>query len=173
MIHSRTRVTICRTLPLLDLWVAVTISSSENALTDISHQYHHVPEQIDANERLLSSSAVPEYPLPLQQSAHDARTTFPKAPSSVYSLTETYTPNAIETHLPDTATRSHYSYEPSNPYDNPATLHGGLPSNPVETDADWVQRQQQSAPEGNGVKRSRTPSFAVMPSVGGISEYRT
>lgn len=125
-------------------------------LTDTSDQYHYLPEQIDANERLLTSAPVSEYPTQFETPSHDERTNHPKAPSSVYSLTETYAPNAAGTHMPDTVTRSHDGYEPSNSYDRHATSQGGFSSNPVETTDDWVQRQQQSAPEGNGVKRSRT-----------------
>jgi chitin synthase len=59
-------------------------------------------------------------------------------------------------HISGMGTRSRDGHEPSNPYDSHAALQEDLSPDQVAYDDDWVQRQQQSASGGNGVKRSRT-----------------
>ena len=59
-------------------------------------------------------------------------------------------------HISGMDTRSRDGHEPSNPYDSHAALQEDLSPDQVAYDDDWVQRQQQSASGGNGVKRSRT-----------------
>lgn len=77
-------------------------------------------------------------------------------PSSVYSLTETYAPNANGTHHIDTSTKSHDSSEHTSLYNYDTLLHTRSSSDSVGPDYDWVQRQRQVAPQGSDMKRSRT-----------------
>ena len=104
----------------------------------------------------MSTSPVSDYPSHHGDLHHDPRTHRPESPASVYSLTETYAPNATETHLTHTLERSNDGHEPSNPYGHIQAPQGAPSSSPVAIDDEWVLRQQQAAPDGNGVKRSRT-----------------
>ncbi|RZK31498.1 MAG: hypothetical protein EOO61_17950 [Hymenobacter sp.] len=118
------------------------------------HQYHYIHEPIDVHERLLGSSLEPQYVPKLESLPPDGSN--PKAPSSVYSLTETYLPNATEVRASNSVTSNGDDYDLSNPYNHYDTTREALFPSPVETVNDWVQRQQQCAPESNGLKRTRT-----------------
>ena len=104
----------------------------------------------------MDTLSVPDHPSPHTDLHHDTRTHRPESPASVYSLTETYAPKASETHLPYAVGRSDDSHEPFNPYGYHQASQRAEPFDPLAADDEWVQRQQQSAPEGNGMKRSRT-----------------
>lgn len=124
--------------------------------TDSSYQYHDLSDETDANKCLLSDSPVPENPSPLEHPYHNKRTTYHTAPSSIYSLTETDAPNANDRHLPDTNAELHDGFEIPSQFNRHTAIQKSLSSNLVEADDDWMQRQRQVAPQGSGLKRSRT-----------------
>lgn len=144
----------CRTSPVHRL---VKFNKSARYLYHNCLQYHYLPENYDASKRLLEESPAPEYPSPLEDAQDHLRSAYPKAPSSIYSLTETYALNATETHTHHAMGTNSDGHGLSNPYTNDR-FQGRLSSNAVETDESWAQRQQPSAisQDGSGMKRSRT-----------------
>lgn len=120
----------------------------------VSHQYHYLPEQIDDGAQLLHNAPIRDFSSPFEQISPEIHIDHRKPPSSVYSLTESYAPDATERHPFDASTRSNEAYEPLSPYNHRSLRQKTLSSNLV-SDESWVQRQQ-SAEEGTGVKRSRT-----------------
>lgn len=119
-------------------------------------QYHYLPDQDRSSEHLLGDDSVLDYTLRQEQSMGNNRTEFSKAPSSVYSLTETYVTNAPRTNLPDTRERYNNKDDRSYSSGNNPISQVGLPSDLNESGDTWVQRQQTSAPDGSDLKRSRT-----------------
>ncbi|CAN9094002.1 unnamed protein product [Alternaria sp. RS040] len=101
-------------------------------------QYHPDSEQEEAAQHLLNDPLIPTNDYSRRQSA---------TPSSVYSLTETY--SAI--HPPTTAAPAYDDSEQNRAYDADIGSY-------VQSEDDWVQRQQNppTMPVGIGVKRSKT-----------------
>ncbi|KAJ8113729.1 hypothetical protein OPT61_g4205 [Boeremia exigua] len=103
---------------------------------------------LDAAEGLLSGSPTYRH-RPMQcLESRDIAESYPTAPSSVYSLTETYNPYATELEP--------YTSRKSNPvHESNISQDENLTSDPGVNDS-WLQRQQYNPENGIGVKRSRT-----------------
>ncbi|KAJ4983343.1 chitin synthase 1 [Stagonosporopsis vannaccii] len=117
-------------------------------------EYYNLPERIDDSERLLSNAS--GYPLPFEQRLPYTSPIYPKSSSSVYSLTETYAPHATENRLPDGCNRHHDDHAPSGIFGHDFEAREDDSISSKHNEGSWLQRQLQPAPEGNGVKRSRT-----------------
>ncbi|RAR00376.1 chitin synthase [Stemphylium lycopersici] len=104
-------------------------------------QYDHPDEHEDATEHLLNQELAPE---------HYSLRHGTASPSSVYSLTETY--SSIHPPITETADHTRLSRPDVYTYDD-------FTSRTNDADEDWVQRQHHqpnAGPDGVGVKRSKT-----------------
>src|SRR5690242_14933325 len=83
---------------------------------DSPWEYYNLPEQIDDSERLLNNVSGREYTSSLEPRSPDTGPSYPRSTSSVYSLTETYAPDATEARPLDTFDGGHNTHEPFGPY---------------------------------------------------------
>ncbi|KAF2786998.1 glycosyltransferase family 2 protein [Melanomma pulvis-pyrius CBS 109.77] len=115
-----------------------------------TYRFYPPPEQDDAGQHLLNDPPVSDY----EQSRLDVHQNKPASPTSMYSLTETYTSSATETHAPVSGRRDNIGFDQyGHVTHRPPSM---ISNNPEDS---WVQRQQQPSVEpsgGNGMKRSKT-----------------